>query len=99
MAGQRLTFGDVFAQGAWKPIPNCPGRFVLRSDLGTQTLADLLGNEVNWVRRRSHAARDEVAVAELADGGLISYCRDDGTYVHTLNTAEGFLRKRTMLGV
>ena len=45
------------------------------------------------------AARDKVVVARLDEGGLISYKRADGTYLHTLNSAEGFLRKILQLGI
>lgn len=45
------------------------------------------------------AARDAVVVVPLSDGGLISYSRADGTYVHTLNTRDGFARKLAQLGI
>jgi hypothetical protein len=48
---------------------------------------------------RIAAARDAVVVVRLSDGGLISYSRADGTYVHTLNTADGFARKLAQLGI
>ena len=32
-------------------------------------------------------------------GGLISFRKDDGRYVHTLNTEEGFARKCRELGI
>jgi hypothetical protein len=44
-------------------------------------------------------SRDPVLVARFADGGLISYRRADGTYVHTLNTREGLERKLAQLGL
>jgi hypothetical protein len=45
------------------------------------------------------SARDRVIVVPLRSGGLISYKRSDGTYVHTLNTADGFARKLAQLGI
>jgi hypothetical protein len=45
------------------------------------------------------AAKDPVIVAPIVDGGLISYRKADGTYVHTLNTSEGFERKLQQLGL
>lgn len=45
----------------------------------------------------SSAARDFVIVTVLEDGGLISFKRSDGTYLHTLNTPDGFARKRAEL--
>jgi len=38
-------------------------------------------------------------VSDLGKGGLISYKRADGTYLHTLNTAEGLERKLASLGI
>jgi hypothetical protein len=48
---------------------------------------------------RVHSARDPVLVVEFQGGGLISYLREDGTVMHTLNTSEGFRRKLHQLGV
>jgi len=48
---------------------------------------------------RVRTARDPVLVVEFQDGGLISYLREDGTLMHTLNTSEGFHRKLRQLGV
>jgi hypothetical protein len=44
-------------------------------------------------------APDKVLVVELVDGGVITYERTDGTYVHTLNDPEGFSRKLRQLGI
>jgi hypothetical protein len=51
------------------------------------------------VEHRVPGARDPVIVARFEDGGLISYLRADGTYVHTLNTCEGLERKLAQLGI
>jgi predicted methyltransferase len=48
---------------------------------------------------RAQTARDPVLVVECKGGALISYLREDGTLVHTLNTSEGFHRKLRKLGV
>ena len=45
------------------------------------------------------AAKDLVMVAPLTDGGLISYRKPDGVYIHTLNSREGFERKLQQLGI
>jgi len=44
-------------------------------------------------------ARDRVVVTRLDGWGLISYARDDGTWLHTVNTPEGFRRKLADLGI
>ena len=47
----------------------------------------------------SGTAKDTVIVTSFEDGGLISYRKPDGTYLHTLNTREGFERKLRQLGI
>jgi hypothetical protein len=44
-------------------------------------------------------ARDRVVVVSFGEGGLISYKRADGTYLHTLNDAGGFSRKLNEMGI
>ena len=63
------------------------------------SLADLLGSNAIIQRFSSIMARDTVLVAQFDDGGIISYERGDGTFVHTLNTEEGFRRKLEQLGI
>lgn len=94
-----MTFNELMANWSWKPIRNCPGRYVrfgLPADLSPE---DLLGLDLEVSTFHVAAARDAVVVADLGDGGLISYKRADGTYLHTLNTAEGFERKLLSLGI
>ena len=45
------------------------------------------------------AAKDSVLVLPLEGGGLITYRRLDGTYLHTLNDEAGFQRKLEQLGI
>ena len=92
-----MTFTQLFAAWPWKPIPNCPGRFVLPPS--TLTPHDLAGDAHTFSEYRVPSARDPVAVAAIDDGGVISYRRADGSYVHTLNTPEGFERKLATLGL
>jgi hypothetical protein len=40
-----------------------------------------------------------VLVAVLDAGGIISYEREDGSILHTLNTTSGFHRKLRQLGI
>ena len=60
---------------------------------------ELLGHDIEMSTFQVAAAKDTVVVADLGDGGLISYKRADGTYLHTLNTVEGFKRKLLSLGI
>ena len=50
-------------------------------------------------RHEVETARDTVVVAWLGSWGLISYARADGTWLHTVNTSEGFRRKLAELGI
>jgi hypothetical protein len=61
--------------------------------------AELVGTDVPLREFRVPTARDVVVVAPLEDGGLISYKRANGAWVHTLNTAEGFERKLVQLHI
>ena len=77
---------------------SCPGRSIWtgRRDATPRELAgpELPGRVFNVA-----AAPDPVHVIVLGDGGLISYEKADGHFVHTLNTPEGFARKLARLGI
>jgi hypothetical protein len=93
------TFADLTTHWHWKPIPDCPGRFVLSPSPSHLTPADLLGPGIEVREVEVDAARDTVIIGAFAGGGLISYRRATGDYVHTLNTPEGFARKLLALGI
>jgi hypothetical protein len=98
MADRLPTYASLLAAGPWRPIPNCPGRLVWR---GRRDLAprDLLGAGVPVRIFHVDTAVDPVHIARLDDGGLISYARPDGAFVHTLNTPGGLARKLADLGI
>jgi hypothetical protein len=50
----------------------------------------------SWI---SGIAMLDAMSVRCADGGLISYARSDGSFVHTLATPEGFARKLAALGI
>ena len=91
-----MTFEDLKSRWTCRPIPDCPGRFVLR-DAGHVSPAELVGPGLTLVEYRLDAAPDPVVIVRLDSGGLISYRKQDGTYVHTLNTPDGFARKLRQL--
>lgn len=94
------SFEQLFKEREWKPIRNCPGRYVLRAASATLAPADVMGEEGNASEHTVQAARDTVIVMRFEDGGgLISYRRADGSHLHTLNTPEGFERKLLQLGI
>jgi hypothetical protein len=93
-----VTFSTVYERWSWRPLPNCPGRFVFSTGPSRLT-PGTVAPDVATVEHRVPGARDPVIVARFEDGGLISYLRADGTYVHTLNTCEGLERKLAQLGI
>lgn len=91
-------FETFWRAWVWREIRGCPGRLVLVVQPSPQP--ELLAPGLAWVQVRSPHARDLVWLAPFEDGGgLLSYQRPGGDFVHTLNTAEGFARKRLQLGV
>lgn len=94
-----MTFCTVSKLGKWTPIRNCPGRFVLRGVSPAFSLVDLLGDIAGIELFQSPRAKDAVCVVRLEDGGMISYRRLAGTWIHTLNTEEGFRRKLEQLEI
>ncbi|MDT4968325.1 MAG: hypothetical protein QOJ64_3062 [Acidobacteriota bacterium] len=94
-----MTFDDLLKKWDWKPIRNCPGRYVLQASRNDLCLADVLDADVDQNEYRVSTAPDAVLVVKLDEGGIISYKRRDGSFVHTLNTRDGFVRKLSQLGI
>jgi hypothetical protein len=94
-----ITFDKIRKEWELKPIRNCPGRFVIHLPDAELSLQDLFGQNVEVQIFQVAAARDTVLVVRMDEGGLISYRRTDGTYLHTLNTTEGFARKLLSLNI
>src|SRR5215216_1658939 len=94
-----MSFDDLMSRWNWKPIRNCPGRFVLDDASYSLSLAELLGENIEASEFSVDAAKDAVLVVRINQGGIISYKRENGTFIHTLNTAEGFERKLRQLGI
>lgn len=94
-----MSFDDLMSRWSWRPIRNCPGRYRLDSAAYTLSMTELLGEGVEVSEFSVDAAKDTVLVARLRRGGVISYKRENGTFLHTLNTPEGFERKLRQLGI
>jgi hypothetical protein len=92
-------FDTIFSYYSWKPIQGCPGRFVSGAGMSHLTVFDLVGQNATVSRFILTKAEDPVHVTELRDGGIISYEKNDGSFVHTLNTKSGFERKCKELGI
>ena len=61
--------------------------------------AELVACDVRVTEHVVGTAKDPVVVTRFVDGGLISYRKQGGTYLHTLNSREGFERKLQQLGI
>jgi hypothetical protein len=94
-----MTFNQLLERWDWKPIRHCPGRFILSAAKSNLCPEELLGEPVYVRVYRVDAAKDTVLVVTLDGGGLISYKKHDGSFVHTLNTPEGFQRKLLQLRI
>ncbi len=94
-----MTFDSLYSRFTWQPIRDCPGRFILRGVTATVGLVDLLDETMVAQRFDSVHAKDAVWVARFDDGGVISYQRGDGTWLHTLCTPAGLKRKLRQLEI
>ena len=95
-----MTFDEIMSRWPWRPIPNCPGRFVLSSGRSSLAPSAIVSSSPGGlIEHAIPAAPDPVIVAEFEDGGLISYRKPDGSFIHTLNTIEGLDRKLRQLGI
>ena len=94
-----MTFDTLSTGWTWKPIRNCPGRYRLVGVPADLPVEALVGKEVEVARFSVKTAPDEVLVVPLDRGGMISYKRSNGTYLHTLNDPDGFGRKLRRLGI
>lgn len=92
-------FSSLMMAWPWEAIRGCPGRYVMALQDEVVTLEDLIGPEGAFTEHRVPSAPDPVFVATLSDGGLISYLKAGGRFVHTLNTPEAFQRKLAQLGL
>ena len=89
---------DLIDRFGGQPIPDCPGRYVLRSARDTDP-PEMICRSSRVSRHRTPKARDVVVVTWLSGWGLISYERADGSWLHTANDSEGFRRKLQALDI
>ena len=103
MANQNISFDHLFSLYSWKEIPHCPGRYLLikqdNERLETVSPTTVLSNQVPIEIFNSEVCRDRVHVGKFSDGGLLSYEKSDGRFVHTLNNLSGLTRKMTHLNI
>ena len=94
-----VTFAALFERWAWRPIPNCPGRYLLAAGPVAMPPGDIVPGVSGGSEHVIAATRDPVIVTPFDDGGLISYRKSEGLFLHTLNTREGLERKLRQLGL
>ena len=93
-----MSFRSLIEANEWRPIRGCPGRFVLASGPSDRPPHEFCGVRAEQVStHHASGARDPVYVLAFAGGGLISYRRSDGTFVHTIGDDDGFTRKLKQL--
>lgn len=91
-------FASLLDKFQWREMRNCPGRYILAETGSRLQPSDILtGAPVREYRVKT--ARDPVLVMAFDGGGIISYRKPGGSYLHTLNTNEGFERKLAQLGI
>lgn len=93
------SFDTLAAHHPWRPIPGCPGRSSLCVQPADHDPHWLVGPTAVLHVYHIDKVRDTVVVAQLPGGGLLSYHRANGTWLHTLNTPEGLARKLHQLGI
>lgn len=94
-----MSFEELSGRFSWSPIRNCPGRWSLLMRECASPPESLTGPEAPSKRCAVETLRDEVAVTLLEGGGLISYRKADGRWLHTLNDPDGLARKLLQLGI
>lgn len=92
-----LRIDTFMARFKWRQIPGCPGRCVLQ-DASIELDALISHHGQTHI---SEGARDPVWIVTFTDGGggLLSYRRSNGSFLHTLNTPQGLARKCGQLGI
>lgn len=91
-----ISFERLFQLHPWREIPHCPGRYLLRKKANEQ-LKFVSPNEIAIEIFNSDVCPDRIHLGRFIDGGLLSYEKSDGTFVHTLNNPSGLQRKMTHL--
>ena len=85
------SFAKIFSEHTWKPILNCPGRYIGGHSTKHLNFRDLSGCTESIYK--SSCCRDIVYCAKISGGGIISYLQSDGSLIHTLCDESGYERK------
>ena len=71
-----VSFEELKTKWTWKPIHNCPGRFILDQQSRALSPEDIIGGVIEPCEFQVEGAKDTVIVVQLSEGGLISYGTD-----------------------
>ena len=100
MRKERSTFQKVFDKWNWKPIRNCPGRYIFAEGVSQLTVGEIAVPDLQVLEFNSEVVPDRVLVMKFDDGGgIISYHKNEGCFLHTLNDDEGLRRKLKQLEI
>ena len=94
-----VSFGLLQSRFCWRPIRGCPGRYVLRDNKPNLHPEQLLGEPAELREYHPSTTADAVLVVCFLGGGLLSFRKPDGTFVHTLNTPDGLRRRLLRFGI
>ena len=98
MTKECTTFQKIFEKWNWKPIQNCPGRYIFSAGVSDLTVSDIAASRSPVLEYASQAVPDKFLVMKFDDGGgIISYRKSAGCFLHTLNDADGLARKLSQL--
>jgi hypothetical protein len=94
-----ISFEKIKNKYKWKPIFGCPGRYILMNVCNILTPLEILDENLHLNEFDFESVKDKILIVKIENGALISYKKNNGTYVHTLNDEDGFARKLKMLGI
>lgn len=100
MIKELTTFQKIFKKWDWKPIHNCPGRYIFAGGVSDLTVSDIAQSGNPVFEYSAEVIPDKFLVLKFDDGGgIISYRKTAGCFLHTLNDEEGLTRKLDQLQV
>ncbi len=85
-------FNTLLHRYNWKPLPGCPGRYILRGGISHLEPEEIVGEAGKISIEDFPSVPDPVYYSFFTGGGLISYKKAEG-FIHTLCDLEGMARK------
>jgi hypothetical protein len=92
-----LLLQKMWEKWPWRPVPNCSGTWSIKR-VGDGVPPEALCQTCGISSVTPEKVKDGLVVIEFSDGGgLVSVCKTDGTFSHTLLTRSSLERKRETL--